>query len=207
VAKETGITFDEGWTPRILRLGDSRWRSVDARWHYALEPVFRANGIKWSPLSSPLNFFRLVIAGVGTLLTLQIIKKLGLTDMQGGWVTMIPAVWVTMIPVVVAMLAWGWISGRLAERLAGSSVLQQLLYPLLQKHRSALASLLADMLPIKADTRAATASPSIRRERTGSLLTAIAIKGKRDEKSFPARVISRTPALSRHARMRGNRHA
>jgi hypothetical protein len=39
-------------------------------------------------------------------------------------------------------------------------------------------------------------------ERTGSLPTAIAIKGKRDEKSFPARVISRTPALSRRARMR-----
>src|SRR5690242_18036526 len=37
---------------------------------------------------------------------------------------------------------------------------------------------------------------------TGSLPTAIAIKGKRDEKSFPARVISRTPALSRRARMR-----
>src|SRR5262249_58315873 len=39
-------------------------------------------------------------------------------------------------------------------------------------------------------------------ERTGSLRTAVAINGKRDEKSFPARVISRTPALSRRARMR-----
>jgi hypothetical protein len=46
------------------------------------------------------------------------------------------------------------------------------------------------------------ASPSIRHDRTGSLPTAVAIKGKRDEKSFPARVISRTPALSRRARMR-----
>ena len=46
------------------------------------------------------------------------------------------------------------------------------------------------------------ASPSIRHERTGSLLAAIAIKGKREEKSFPARVISRTPALSRRASMR-----
>ena len=35
------------------------------------------------------------------------------------------------------------------------------------------------------------------------MLTAMAIKGKRLEKSFPARVISRTPALSRRrARMR-----
>jgi hypothetical protein len=46
------------------------------------------------------------------------------------------------------------------------------------------------------------ASPSIRHERTGSLLTAIAIKVKRAEKSFPARVINRTPALSLRARMR-----
>src|SRR6516164_7021288 len=45
-------------------------------------------------------------------------------------------------------------------------------------------------------------APSIKHERTGSLLTAIAIKGKRPEKSFPARVISRTSALSRRARMR-----
>jgi hypothetical protein len=37
---------------------------------------------------------------------------------------------------------------------------------------------------------------------TGSLPSAIAIKGKRDEKSFPARVISRTPAASFRARMR-----
>ena len=44
--------------------------------------------------------------------------------------------------------------------------------------------------------------PSIKHERTGSLPTALAIKGKRDEKSFPAREISRTPTLSRRARMR-----
>src|SRR5262249_47975493 len=43
---------------------------------------------------------------------------------------------------------------------------------------------------------------AIGHERTGSLLTAIAIKGKREEKSFPARVISRTPAESRRARIR-----
>src|SRR5437868_3002786 len=46
------------------------------------------------------------------------------------------------------------------------------------------------------------ASPSIKHERTDSLLTTIAIKGKRDEKSFPFRVISRTPAPSFRARMR-----
>jgi hypothetical protein len=39
-------------------------------------------------------------------------------------------------------------------------------------------------------------------ERAKHGLTAIAMNGKRDEKSFPARVIKRTPALSRRARMR-----
>jgi hypothetical protein len=34
------------------------------------------------------------------------------------------------------------------------------------------------------------ASPSIKHERTGSLPTAIAIKGKREEKSFPALVMA-----------------
>jgi hypothetical protein len=43
------------------------------------------------------------------------------------------------------------------------------------------------------------ASPSIKHDRTGSLETAIAMNGNRDEKSFPALVISRTPALSRRA--------
>src|SRR5262249_41630053 len=46
------------------------------------------------------------------------------------------------------------------------------------------------------------ASPSIKHDPTASLPTAIAIKGKRDEKSFPARVISRTPAESFRARIR-----
>jgi hypothetical protein len=44
--------------------------------------------------------------------------------------------------------------------------------------------------------------PSMRQERNGSLPTAIAIKGKRPEKSFPARVISRTPVASFRARIR-----
>jgi MFS transporter, ACS family, tartrate transporter len=41
----------------------------------------------------------------------QIIKQLGLTNMQVGWVTMIP-----YLCAVVAMLAWGWVSDRLGER-------------------------------------------------------------------------------------------
>jgi len=41
----------------------------------------------------------------------QIIKQLGLTNMQVGWVTMIP-----YLCAVVAMLGWGWVSDRLGER-------------------------------------------------------------------------------------------
>jgi hypothetical protein len=50
LAKENCITFDEGWVARIRQLDKPRWRSSAARLHNALEPVFRANGIKWSPL-------------------------------------------------------------------------------------------------------------------------------------------------------------
>jgi len=51
LAKETCITFDEGWVARIRLLDKPRWRfSVAARLHNTLEPVFRANGIRWSPL-------------------------------------------------------------------------------------------------------------------------------------------------------------
>src|SRR5215472_8163820 len=39
-------------------------------------------------------------------------------------------------------------------------------------------------------------------DRTGSDLSAMAMNGKRSVKSFPARVISRTPAASLRARMR-----
>jgi hypothetical protein len=59
------ITFDEGWTPRILRPRGLRWRCLDlvsfltgsrdgrlqaANLHYGLKPVFQANGIEWHPL-------------------------------------------------------------------------------------------------------------------------------------------------------------
>jgi hypothetical protein len=47
-------------------------------------------------------------------------------------------------------------------------------------------------------------SPSIKQERTGRLLTAITIKGKRDQKSFAARVIRRTPIASRRATHESN---
>jgi MFS transporter, ACS family, tartrate transporter len=68
----------------------------------------------WNPkvLWLTLNYFGLVTASVGMLLFLpQIIKQLGLTNMQVGWVTMIP-----YLCAVVAMLVWGWVSDRLGER-------------------------------------------------------------------------------------------
>ena len=68
----------------------------------------------WNPkvLFLTLNYFGIVTASVGMLLFLpQIIKQLGLTNMQVGWVTMIPD-----LCAVGAMLAWGWLSDRLGER-------------------------------------------------------------------------------------------
>ena len=68
----------------------------------------------WNPkvLFLTLNYFGIVTASVGMLLFLpQIIKQLGLTNMQVGWVTMIP-----YLCAVGAMLAWGWLSDRLGER-------------------------------------------------------------------------------------------
>jgi len=68
----------------------------------------------WNPkvLWLTLSYFGIVTASVGMLLFLpQIIKQLGLTNMQVGWVTMIP-----YLCAVIAMLAWGWVSDRLGER-------------------------------------------------------------------------------------------
>jgi MFS transporter, ACS family, tartrate transporter len=68
----------------------------------------------WNPkvLLLTLNYFGIVTASVGMLLFLpQMVKQLGLTNMQVGWVTMIP-----YLSAVVAMLAWGWLSDRLGER-------------------------------------------------------------------------------------------
>lgn len=55
---------------------------------------------------------------------------------------------------------------------------------------------------INSNTASPFSSQTIRQDQTGSLPMAIAMKGNRPEKSFPARVISRTPALSRRAKIR-----
>ncbi len=59
-----------------------------------------------------LNYFGIVGASIGMLLFLpQMVKQLGLTNMQVGWVSMIP-----YICGAVAMLLWGWASDRFGER-------------------------------------------------------------------------------------------
>jgi ACS family tartrate transporter-like MFS transporter len=59
-----------------------------------------------------LNYFGIVGASLGMLLFLpQMVKQLGLTNMQVGWVSMIP-----YICGAVAMVSWGWISDRMGER-------------------------------------------------------------------------------------------
>jgi ACS family tartrate transporter-like MFS transporter len=68
----------------------------------------------WNPkvLLLTLNYFGIVGASLGMLLFLpQIVKQLGLTTMQVGWVSMIP-----YICGAISMLAWGWFSDRIGER-------------------------------------------------------------------------------------------
>jgi ACS family tartrate transporter-like MFS transporter len=59
-----------------------------------------------------LNYLGIVTASLGMLLFLpQIIKQLGVTNMQVGWLTMIP-----YICGAIAMITMGWLSDRLGER-------------------------------------------------------------------------------------------
>jgi ACS family tartrate transporter-like MFS transporter len=68
----------------------------------------------WDPkvLLLSLNYLGIVTASLGMLLFLpQMVKQLGLSNMQVGWVSMIPYVCGS-----IAMVAWGWLSDRMAER-------------------------------------------------------------------------------------------
>jgi ACS family tartrate transporter-like MFS transporter len=68
----------------------------------------------WDPkvLLLALNYFGIVTASIGMLIFLpQIIKQFGLTNMQVGWVTMIP-----YICGAISMVAWGFVSDRMGER-------------------------------------------------------------------------------------------
>src|SRR5580698_6086405 len=68
----------------------------------------------WNPrvLVMTLNYFGIVTASLGLLLFLpQMIKQLGLTNMQVGWVALIP-----YLCGAVSMVIWGWYSDRINER-------------------------------------------------------------------------------------------
>ncbi|HTH34629.1 MAG TPA: MFS transporter [Xanthobacteraceae bacterium] len=59
-----------------------------------------------------LNYFGIVTASLGLLLFLpQMVKQLGLTTMEVGWVSMIPYLFGAL-----SMVTWGWISDRIGER-------------------------------------------------------------------------------------------
>ena len=59
-----------------------------------------------------LNYFGIVTASLGLLLFLpQMVKQLGLTTMQVGWVSMIPYLFGAL-----SMVTWGWVSDRMGER-------------------------------------------------------------------------------------------
>ncbi len=59
-----------------------------------------------------LNYIGIVTASLGMLLFLpQIIKELGVTNMQVGWLTMIP-----YIAGAISMVACGWISDHIGDR-------------------------------------------------------------------------------------------
>jgi ACS family tartrate transporter-like MFS transporter len=96
---------ERGWLISTL---ETERRLVEAKRKVSLWQSF------WNPkvLLLTLNYFGIVASSLGMLLFLpQIIKQLGLTNMQVGWVTMIP-----YLCGAVAMLVWGWISDRMAER-------------------------------------------------------------------------------------------
>jgi MFS transporter, ACS family, tartrate transporter len=59
-----------------------------------------------------LNYFGIVTASLGLLLFLpQMVKQLGFTNMQVGWVSIIPYAFGAL-----SMIVWGWVSDRMNER-------------------------------------------------------------------------------------------
>jgi MFS transporter, ACS family, tartrate transporter len=92
----------------LIQTLDEECRLIEAKRKVSLWESF------WEPkvLVLTLNYFGIVTASLGLLLFLpQMVKQLGLTNMQVGWVSMIPYVFGAG-----SMLLWGWISDRMGER-------------------------------------------------------------------------------------------
>jgi len=96
---------ERGWLSRTL---EHERRRIEAQRRIGLLESF------WNPrvLLLSLNFFGIVTASLGLLIFLpQIVKQIGLTNMQVGWASMVPYICGS-----VSMVAWGWLSDRMGER-------------------------------------------------------------------------------------------
>jgi len=96
---------ERGWLSHTL---EHERRRIEAERTVGLLESF------WNPrvLLLSLNFFGIVTASLGLLIFLpQIVKQIGLTNMQVGWASMVP-----YLCGCAGMAAWGWLSDRLDER-------------------------------------------------------------------------------------------
>jgi ACS family tartrate transporter-like MFS transporter len=100
--------LSEGERTWLIATLDDERRLIEAKRKVSLWQSF----IEPKVLILTLNYFGIVTASLGLLLFLpQMVKQLGLTNMQVGWVSMIPYVFGS-----ISMLAWGWFSDRIGER-------------------------------------------------------------------------------------------
>ena len=96
---------ERSWLSSTL---DQERRQIEAHGRLGLLQSMREPRV----LLLSLNFFGIVTASLGMLLFLpQIVKQLGLTNMQVGWASMIPYVCAS-----ISMVAWGWVSDLMRER-------------------------------------------------------------------------------------------
>jgi ACS family tartrate transporter-like MFS transporter len=96
---------ERAWLTSTL---DHERRRIEAKRKVSLWQSF------WDPkvLLLSLNYFGIITASLGMLLFLpQIVKQLGLTNMQVGWVSMIPYIFGA-----ISLVIWGWISDWMGER-------------------------------------------------------------------------------------------
>jgi MFS transporter, ACS family, tartrate transporter len=96
---------ERNWLTSTL---DNERRSIETQRKVSVWQSF------WDPkvLLLSLNYFGIITASLGMLLFLpQIVKQLGLTNMQVGWVSMIPYIFGA-----ISLVVWGWLSDWMGER-------------------------------------------------------------------------------------------